>query len=302
MRRAARAAGRGSAAGSPLDELRAQNQQLLAALDEACRPTATSWRRLNAELEETNRGVMALYTQLSDELEETNRGVVALYAELDEKSAQLRAASEAKTRFLANVSHELRAPVTAIIGLTRLLARPASDPLTDEQAARSALIRGSARDLLALVNELLDLAKAESGRLEPRLGTGRPGAVFGQLRGTLRRRWRPSPASSWSSTSRRRRRRAGHRRGAARPGAAQPAAPTRSSSPSEGEVRLSARIADGDDGRDRVADTGIGIPAEQHERIFEEFHQVPGRLQIRARAPGWACPTPAGWSRCSAAR
>ena len=64
--------------------------------------------RLNAELEETNRGVMALYTELSDELEATNRGVVALYAELDERSEQLRAASEAKTRFLANVSHELR--------------------------------------------------------------------------------------------------------------------------------------------------------------------------------------------------
>ena len=71
---------------------------------------------------------MALYHQLSEELEETNRGVVALYAELDEKSVQLRAASEAKSRFLANVSHELRAPVTAIIGLGRLLARSGLGP------------------------------------------------------------------------------------------------------------------------------------------------------------------------------
>ena len=110
---------------------------------------------------------MALYNQLSEELEETNRGVVALYAELDEKSAQLRAASESKSRFLANVSHELRAPVTAIIGLARLLADSASDPLTAEQARQVGLIRSSAADLLALVNELLDLAKAESGRIEP---------------------------------------------------------------------------------------------------------------------------------------
>src|SRR5947199_363453 len=107
--------------GTPLDELNVQNQQLIAALDEV-RRQRDDLARLNAELEETNRGVMALYNQLSEELEETNRGVVALYGELDEKSVQLRAASEAKTRFLANVSHELRAPVTAIIGLARLLA------------------------------------------------------------------------------------------------------------------------------------------------------------------------------------
>ena len=64
--------------------------------------------------------------------------MVALYAELDERSAQLRAASEAKTRFLANVSHELRAPVTAVIGLARLLDRPGAptrSPTT--RAARS---------------------------------------------------------------------------------------------------------------------------------------------------------------------
>ena len=71
---------------------------------------------------------MALYTELSEELEATNRGVVALYAELDERSAQLREANEAKTRFLANVSHELRAPVTAVLGLVRLLTRPRLRP------------------------------------------------------------------------------------------------------------------------------------------------------------------------------
>src|SRR3712207_649067 len=149
--------------GTPLDELAVQNQQLIAALDEV-RAQRDDLARLNAELEETSRGVMALYNQLSEELEETNRGVVALYAELEEKSAQLRAASEAKSRFLANVSHELRAPVTAIIGLGRLLTDSASDPLTTEQARQIDLIRGSANDLLALVNDLLDLAKAEAGR------------------------------------------------------------------------------------------------------------------------------------------
>ena len=170
---------------------------------------------------------MALYTQLSEELEETNRGVVALYAELDEKSAQLREASEAKSRFLANVSHELRAPVTAIIGLARLLLDPRSDPLTAEQAHQVGLVQRSAADLLALVNELLDLAKAESGRIEPDwaavdLGrrlrpAARHAAAAGQrpaVDALVDRRAGP-PAD------------AGHRRGAARPRSCATCSPTR---------------------------------------------------------------------------
>ena len=105
---------------------------------------------------------MALYSQLSDELEQTNRGVVALYAELDEKSERLRVASESKDRFWANVSHELRTPLNSIIGLAGLLAEP--DPetaLQSEQLYQVQLIRNSGGTLLGLVNDLLDVAKAE---------------------------------------------------------------------------------------------------------------------------------------------
>src|SRR6185503_11454944 len=151
--------------GTPLDELSEQNQQLIAALDEV-RAQRDDLARLNAELEETNRGV------------------VALYAELDDKSEQLREASEAKSRFLANVSHELRAPVTAVIGLSRLLLDPASEPLGTEQRRQVELIGGSAGDLLTLVNDLLDLAKAEAGRVEPNWVEVDLKALFGQLRGT----------------------------------------------------------------------------------------------------------------------
>ncbi|MFI7022836.1 ATP-binding protein [Micromonospora sp. NPDC049900] len=261
-----------SAPGTAEEELATQNSQLIAALDEV-RTQRDELARLNEELEQTNRGVMALYHQLTDELEATNTGVVALYAELDEKSAQLRAASESKTRFLANVSHELRAPVTAIIGLARLLGDSASDPLTSEQERQVGLIRGSASDLLSLVNELLDLAKAESGRIEPAIVDVDLKALFGQLRGTLRAL--PTAGDVTLVVE-------------------EPPAPATVRTDevllaqvlrnllhnglkftSEGEVRLRAERHD-DGWRLSVSDTGPGIPAELHERVFEEFYQAPG--------------------------
>ncbi|MEU0154660.1 sensor histidine kinase [Micromonospora fulviviridis] len=265
-----------SAPGTALDELAAQNAQLISALDEV-RSQRDELEVLNSELQETNRGVMALYNQLTEELEETNRGVVALYAELDEKSAQLRAASESKSRFLANVSHELRAPVTAIIGLSRLLADSASDPLTAEQARQVGLIRSSAADLLGLVNELLDLAKAESGRLEPNWAEVDLRGLFGQLRGTLR---------------------ALATRPAVELVVEEPPAPATVRSEEvllaqvlrnllhnglkfteRGQVRLRAERR-GDLWSLSVTDTGAGIPPELHERIFEEFYQVPGTTRV----------------------
>ncbi|WP_250029268.1 ATP-binding protein [Paractinoplanes maris] len=270
---------------SPVDELHVQNQQLIAALDEV-RSQRDELARLNAELEETNRGVMALYHQLSEELEETNRGVVALYAELDDKSVQLAAASEAKSRFLANVSHELRAPVTAVIGLSRLLADGGSDPLTSEQERQVGLIRTSASDLLTLVNDLLDLAKAEAGRIEPNWAPVDLKAVFGQLRGTLR------PLATRPEVDFR---------------IDEPAVPSIHSDEvlitrvlrnlltnalkftAEGEVRLAVREV-GSDLEFIVSDTGTGIPAELQDRVFEEFYQVPGSKALSGKGTGLGLP------------
>lgn len=267
---------------SPLDELASQNEHLLAALDEA-HQQRDRLKALNDELEETNRGVMALYLQLSSELEETNRGVVALYAELDEKSGQLRAASEAKTRFLANVSHELRAPVTAVIGLIRLLSDPASDPLTEAQAEQIALMRGSASDLLSLVNDLLDLAKAESGHLHPVWGQVDLSRLFKQLRGTLKAvlanpdvelivdtpgdgAWIESDEALLTQVLRNLLHNA-------------------VKFTDRGQVTMRADC-DGRHWTVTVADTGIGIPAAQHERIFEEFVQLPNRHKVNGTGLG----------------
>ena len=169
-----------------LEDLRRQNQDLISALEDL-KKQKDQLLLLNSELQETNHGVLALYSELSEELEQTNRGVVALYAELDETSERLRAASESKDRFWANVSHELRTPLNSIIGLTRLLAEPTPEGRLDpERLYQVELIKNSGSVLLTLVNDLLDVAKAESGQLRVDPATVNLRAVFGRLRGLIR--------------------------------------------------------------------------------------------------------------------
>ena len=259
---------------SALDELRRQNQDLITALEDL-KQQKDQLLLLNAELQETNRGVMALYGELSDELEQTNRGVVALYAELDEKSERLRAASESKDRFWANVSHELRTPLNSIIGLTRLLAEPAPDgtALDPERLYQVELIRNSGSTLLALVNDLLDVAKAESGQLHMDPAQVDLPALFGRLRGLARPMAEGKPVEVIVSTD-----------GVPATILTDEVALTSIlrnllsngiKYTDHGEVRLSARVT-GPRLEISVADTGIGIPAGLHDHVFEEFYQVPG--------------------------
>ncbi len=86
---------------------------------------------------------------------------------LHEKNLELEAAAEAKNRFLATMSHELRTPLNAVLGFTGTLLMKLPGPLTDDQEKQLRTIQSSARHLLSLINDLLDLAKIEAGRIEP---------------------------------------------------------------------------------------------------------------------------------------
>jgi signal transduction histidine kinase len=256
---------------STLDELRRNNQDLIVALEDL-RRQKEQLLLLNAELQDTNRGVMALYSELSEELEQTNRGVVALYRELDEKSEQLRAASESKNRFWANVSHELRTPLNSITGLTRLLADPAGG-LDSEQLYQVGLIRKSTGTLLTLVNDLLDVAKAESGRFIIDPAEVSLPALLATLRGlTLpMAEGKPLdvvvdavgvPATVLTDEM-------------ALTAILRNLLSNAIKYTDSGEVRLTVRTGQGRIEL-QISDTGTGIPAGQLERVFEEFYQVPG--------------------------
>jgi signal transduction histidine kinase len=151
----------------PYEEIDLQNQELLKTLQEL--------RSRQEELELLNR-----------ELEDTNRGVVALYAELDERADYLRRASELKTKFLSNVSHEFRTPLNSIISLARLLQSKLDGDLTTEQLKQVRFIESSARDLQEMVNDLLDLAKVEAGKTRIRVKRFDVQELFSALKGMLK--------------------------------------------------------------------------------------------------------------------
>ncbi|MGW5369986.1 ATP-binding response regulator [Streptomyces sp. NPDC004009] len=265
-----------------IDTLRVQNSQLLAALEES-QQQQEELQQLNAELEETNAGVVALYSELAGELDKTNSGVVALYAELEDKSRQLELADEYKTRFWANVSHELRSPVNSVIALTRLLLDPAADALTPEQSQQVALVQSSGSTLLALVDELLDVAKAESGRLEPHPADTDLRSVLHQLRGTLHGTAHPTVSLHIPDYAQRS---VLHTDETMLTRVLRNLLSNALKFTVEGSVTLDV-TEHHRDGADwfvfTVLDTGVGIPAGELDHVFEEFYQVRGPHQ-RGRA------------------
>jgi signal transduction histidine kinase len=245
------------------EEYRQQNQELLRAFEE-----------LRSKQEELVR--------LNRELEDTNRGVVALYAELDDKAEDLRRASELKSRFLSNMTHEFRTPVNSIIGLCNLLDETRQRNNCEVEPEIS-YIRKAAEQLSELVNDLLDLAKVEAGRTELRLGACNIETLFGTLRGMLRPLLINASVNLVFEDARE-----------------VPDIVTDDSKISQilrnlisnalkfterGEVRVSARVV-GDSVALSVADTGIGIDPSDHQRIFEEFTQLENALQPRTRGTG----------------
>ncbi|MFJ8493188.1 sensor histidine kinase [Streptomyces sp. NPDC094038] len=264
---------------SEIDDLRAQTHDLVTALEET-RAQREELLRLNEELEETNKGVLALYSELTQELENTNSGVLALHTELADTSNQLREMNEARTRLWTNISHELRTPINAVVGLSRLLLTPDADALSAEQRRQVTLIAASGGTLLSLVNDLLDVAKAESGQVDVHIGPVDLRLLIGQLTGTLLSSHPGSHVKLITPES-----------------ADLPVVTTDETLLTrilrnllsnalkfthQGEVRLTVdadRHRPAPHVRFTITDTGIGIPEEDLGHVFEEFYQVRGEHQ-----------------------
>ncbi len=266
-------------AGSPLEEVQHQNQELLRVLD--------ALNTHQAELDQLNR-----------ELSDTNRGVLALYAELDEKATELQRASETKSRFLSHMSHEFRTPLHSILGLARLLLDRADGPLTPEQEKQVLFIHRSASALAETVNDLLDTAKIEAGKLTVHAQPFTAAEMFRSLRGVFRPLLVADPVTGVAPVDL-----------VFEDAAAALLPPLHTDEgkviqilrnlisnalkfTERGEVRVGAVLAEGEDTlRFAVRDTGLGIAPEDRTRIFEEFVQVEGPdPQRRARGTGLGLP------------
>ncbi|HEY4261115.1 MAG TPA: ATP-binding protein [Schlesneria sp.] len=238
----------------------------------------------NATLRAQIQSLEQHVNNLNAELAETNQGVVALYAELDNNAIALREASELKSRFLSYMSHEFRTPLGSIRSIARILLDHMDGPLTGEQTKQVKFIQQAAVELNETVNDLLDLAKIEAGRLSISPAWFELVDFFEAIRGMFKPLLVNNAVSLILEEP-----------------TEMPRVYTDDKKLSQilrnfisnalkftvaGEIRVSARRTGDNEVTFAVSDTGIGIAPEYHQQIFKDFVQIDSPTQRKWRGTG----------------
>ena len=193
------------------------------------------------------------------------------FQRLEEQNIQILQASRHKSDFLARMSHDLRTPMNAIIGYTRILLRRSKDVLEERQYRNLENIQVSADHLLELINDILDLSKIEAGRMEVNVQVVELPALVQECASAVASLVKPGvelvremeevePVETDADRLRR---------------VVMNLLSNAVKFTDEGCITVGLRVVDGQVELS-VADTGVGIPAEEQAGIFDEFSQVAG--------------------------
>jgi CheY-like chemotaxis protein/signal transduction histidine kinase len=262
------------------EELRANNEEL-EAQSKALLESQARLEAQQSELEEAN----ARLEEQAHALQAQRDDLARTQASLKTQAFELDQASRYKSEFLANMSHELRTPLNSLLIMARLLAENRAGNLTPEQVKHAETIETSGNDLLALINDVLDISKIEAGRLELQPRRIRIAPLVGKLKTAFEA--------------------AAAAKGLAFRTVIAPDAPAEMETDSQrveqvlrnflsnaikftdrGEVALI--VAAAGDGRlgFTVRDTGVGIAPDQQQVIFEAFRQADGTISRRYGGTG----------------
>lgn len=269
------------------EELQVQQEELRTANEEleeqsrALRASQAMLENQQAELEQTNSQL----SERTEALDQRNMALRHAQRDLEERADELQRASRYKSEFLANMSHELRTPLNSALILAKLLGDNPQGNLSTEQVKFAESIYASGNDLLVLINDILDIAKVEAGKLDlvpedtrlDRLAQGLE-STFRPLADEKRLSFRLElhPAAPASLVTDRQR-------------VEQILKNLLSNAlkfTEQGEVSLViSGTADGG-ASFAVSDSGIGIAPHQQEVIFEAFRQADGTTSRRYGGTG----------------
>jgi len=252
------------------EELRTSNEEL-EEQSRALRESQATLENQQAELEQTNDQL----AERTEALDLRNAALRRVQADLEDRARELQRASRYKSEFLANMSHELRTPLNSALILSKLLADNSQGNLSEEQVRFARSIHDSGNDLLTLINDVLDIAKVEAGRLDIHAEYLPVARLVESLQSTF------TPLAQNKSLALRIE--------------LSPDAPAHLISDRQrveqilknllsnaikftdrGEVLLSVQPGPQGGVRFDVRDSGIGIAPDQQALIFEAFHQADG--------------------------
>jgi len=261
-----------------------QQARTLQASEERLKQQQEELQQTNEELEEKAE----LLVRQNTEVEKKNHEIEQARTSLEEKAEQLALTSRYKSEFLANMSHELRTPLNSLLILSKLLSQNPDGNLTDKQVEFARTIHSSGSDLLELINEILDLAKIESGTTDVDV---KPVAIAG-LQGYVERAFREVALAKGLRFETRLGPDAPETIDTDRKRLQQVLKNLLSNAlkfTDEGSVTLTVETATGGWSPEqsmlnrarrvvafRVADTGVGIAPDKHRIIFEPFQQADG--------------------------